>query len=157
MISPLSVADSAALQALEAQANSGISSQHLHDALNDPNSQVIGYWQPSASVGHVSVGGVLLGYAIVVRLPFEAELQAIGVLPQQQGQGISGKLLGAVVACARQWQSERLLLEVRASNRRAITLYQHYEFNEDGRRRGYYPAAQGAAGREDALLMSRLL
>ena len=157
MISPLSVADSAALQALEAQANSGISSQHLHDALNDPNSQVIGYWQPSASVGHVSVSGVLLGYAIVVRLPFEAELQAIGVLPQQQGQGIGGKLLGEVVACARQWQSERLLLEVRASNQRAITLYQHYEFNEDGRRRGYYPAAQGAAGREDALLMSRLL
>ncbi|WKD28867.1 GNAT family N-acetyltransferase [Halomonas sp. KG2] len=157
MISPLSVADSAALQALEAQAHSGISSLHLHDALNDPSSQVIGYWQQLVPVGHVSVGDILLGYAIVVRLPFEAELQAIGVLPQQQGQGIGGELLGEVVACARQWQSERLLLEVRASNQRAIKLYQHYEFNEDGRRRDYYPAARGAAGREDALLMSRLL
>ncbi|MDX1712842.1 MAG: GNAT family N-acetyltransferase [Halomonas venusta] len=157
MISPLSVADSARLQALEAQANSGISSQHLDDALNDPNSQVLGCWQPLALAGHASVGNVLLGYAIVVRLPFEAELQAIGVLPQQQGQGIGGKLLGAVVASARQWQSERLLLEVRTSNLRAIKLYQRYEFNQDGWRRGYYPAAQGAAGREDALLMSRVL
>ncbi|MFC7369732.1 ribosomal protein S18-alanine N-acetyltransferase [Vreelandella zhaodongensis] len=157
MISPLSTADSAELQALEAQANSGISSQHLRDVLDDPNSLVIGYWQQEALFGQVSAGELLLGYAIVVRLPFEAELQAIGVLPQKQGQGVGGKLLGEVVARARQWQSERLLLEVRASNQRAIRLYQHYEFNEDGRRRGYYPAAQSAAGREDALLMSRLL
>lgn len=152
MIGSLTTVNSDELQALEAQANSGISAQHLRAALADLNSQVIGYWQQDAPIGDR-----LLGYAIVVRLPFEAELQAIGVLPRTQGQGVGGKLLGEVVACARQWQSERLLLEVRANNQRAVRLYQHYGFNEDGRRRDYYPAAQGAAGREDALLMSRLL
>ncbi|RUR31543.1 GNAT family N-acetyltransferase [Vreelandella andesensis] len=157
MIDSLSTANSAELQALEAQANSGISAQHLRDALTDVNSRVIGYRQQDAPIGDIFDGNRLLGYAIVVRLPFESELQAIGVLPHKQGQGVGGKLLGEVVAWARQWQSERLLLEVRANNQRAIRLYQHYGFNEDGRRRDYYPAARGAAGREDALLMSRLL
>ncbi|UYV19519.1 ribosomal protein S18-alanine N-acetyltransferase [Halomonas qaidamensis] len=147
MIRQLSIADSAELQALEAQANSGIGLPHLRNALADANSQVIGYWQQEP----------LIGYAMVARLPFEAELQAIGVLPQEQGQRVGYKLLSEVVACARQWQSERLLLEVRVSNQRAIKLYRHYGFHEDGRRRNYYPAAQGEAGREDALLMSLLL
>lgn len=144
MISQLTPAHAALLHALEAKANSGASPQQLVDALGDPNTQVVGHWQQN----------VLTGYAIVVRLPFDAELQAIGVLPACQGQGIGQQLLGEVIACAQQWQSERLLLEVRASNQRAIRLYLQQGFHEDGRRRGYYPAALGTAGREDALLMS---
>lgn len=148
MISQLNMAHCVELHALEAQASSGVSPQHLSDALNDAQVQVIGHWHQAA----------LIGYAIVARLPFEAELQAIGVLPRNQGQGVGAALLGEVIACAQRWKSERLLLEVRFTNQRAIRLYQHYGFHEDGRRRGYYPpAAQGAAEREDALLMSRLL
>ena len=74
----------------------------------------------------------------------------------------------AVLAQAQRWKSERLLLEVRVGNGSAIRLYQRCGFGEDGLRKGYYPAkiapqpphdpaAPIAAGREDALLMSRAL
>jgi ribosomal-protein-alanine N-acetyltransferase len=42
-------------------------------------------------------------------------------------------------------------LEVRASNTSAYRLYERYGFNEVGRRRAYYPSADG---REDALVMA---
>jgi [ribosomal protein S18]-alanine N-acetyltransferase len=48
----------------------------------------------------------------------------------------------------------RCLLEVRVGNLGAIALYSSLGFGVDGRRRDYYPAANG---REDALLMSRTL
>lgn len=145
MIARLAPADAALLHALEAQAQSGTSPQLLNAALEDPNGQVLGYWQATT----------LVGYAIIARLPFDAELQAIGVLPGAQGQGLGGALLNGVIESAVGWGSEQLLLEVRGGNTRAVQLYRRYGFNDDGRRRGYYPAAQGAAGREDALLMSR--
>lgn len=63
----------------------------------------------------------------------------------------------SVLAIAKGWLSERLLLEVRVGNLGAIRLYQRCGFSEDGCRRGYYPAVEGAAGREDALLMSLVL
>nr|WP_284041453.1 ribosomal protein S18-alanine N-acetyltransferase [Halomonas olivaria] len=139
------MAHSAVLHDLEALAGSGATRQQLDDALADNDTAVMGYWEQSA----------LVGYAMITRLPFDAELQAIGVAPQVWGKGVGGRLMSAVIACAQTWESERLLLEVRVSNQRAIRLYRHYGFTEDGRRKGYYPAVQGAAGREDALLMSR--
>lgn len=145
MITRLTSADAVLLHALEAQAQSGTSPQQLNAALEAPDGQVLGYWHATA----------LVGYAIIARLPFDAELQAIGVLPGAQGQGVGGVLLNGVLESAAGWGSERLLLEVRESNTRAVQLYRRYGFSDDGRRRGYYPAAQGAAGREDALLMSR--
>ncbi|BBI70160.2 hypothetical protein HAALTHF_01930n [Vreelandella aquamarina] len=99
--------------------------QQLDEALADEQAWVVGYWQDD----------VLMGYALLAKLPFDAELQAIGVLPACQGQGIGQRLLNKVVAVAKQWQAERLLLEVRAGNQRAIALYQQAGFGEDGRRR----------------------
>jgi [ribosomal protein S18]-alanine N-acetyltransferase len=43
-----------------------------------------------------------------------------------------------------------MFLEVRVSNKTAISLYENMGFCEMAIRRGYYPAAQG---REDAVLM----
>ncbi|UYF99469.1 GNAT family N-acetyltransferase [Halomonas sp. GD1P12] len=155
MIRPLSTGDLAALVALEADAQSGASAASLARALEDEAMIVLGAWQEKA----------LVGYALLARLPFEAELQAIGVANGQRGQGIGGALLETVLAHARTWQSERTLLEVRASNHSAIRLYEAAGFCVDGRRRNYYspgapaagaPAASDSAtGREDALLMSR--
>ncbi|WP_340146655.1 GNAT family N-acetyltransferase [Halomonas sp. PA16-9] len=62
----------------------------------------------------------MLGYAIVARLPFEAELQAIGVHPEQRRSGAGRALMEVVLSTARGWLSERLLLEVRVSNLSAI-------------------------------------
>ncbi|MDR5859070.1 ribosomal-protein-alanine N-acetyltransferase [Halomonas eurihalina] len=100
--------------------------------------------------------GELLGYAILSRLPFDAELQSILVARQARRRGLAVALMEAVIAQAKAWKSERLLLEVREANAPAITLYRRMGFAEDGRRRDYYPSLDGA-GREDALLMSRRL
>ncbi|MCP1326249.1 ribosomal protein S18-alanine N-acetyltransferase [Halomonas sp. 707D4] len=144
MIQLLTRVDEAALCALEARARSGASTHTIKEALESDTQEVLGYHDDVA----------LVGYALVACLPFEAELQAIGVLPERRGQGVGRVLLQAVIAQARAWQSERMLLEVRAGNLAAITLYERLGFGVDGRRKGYYPAID-AAGREDALLMSR--
>lgn len=153
MITELNVKHLAMLTALEVQAQSGTSGSPLLETMGSQNTCVLGYWQDD----------FLLGYAIVARLPFDAELQAIGVLPEHRGSGVGFALMKAVLMSAQGWSSERLLLEVRVGNLSAIGLYQRSGFSEDGRRKGYYssaqgcPAAQSAAGREDALLMSRVL
>lgn len=147
MITELSVEHLALLIALERQAQSGTSDTQMLAALGSQDTCVLGWWQDEQ----------LLGYAIVARLPFEAELQAIGVLPERRQNGAGLALMEAVFTTAQGWSSERLLLEVRVGNLSAIRLYQRCGFSEDGLRKGYYPAAKGAAGREDALLMSQIL
>lgn len=146
MITELSVEHLALLITLERQAQSGASAPQLLDALECQDTCVLGYWQEEQ----------LQGYAVVARLPFEAELQSIGVHPAHRRSGAGRGLMDAAFAAAKSWSSERLLLEVRVGNHSAIGLYQRCGFSEDGRRKGYYPP-QGAAEREDALLMSRLL
>ncbi|MDN3557659.1 GNAT family N-acetyltransferase [Halomonas maura] len=112
-----------------------------------------------ASAEHAVLGleaGGLIGHAVVARQPFDAELEAILVAPAHRGGGLAAQLLCGVIAQARGWGSERLLLEVRASNAPAIALYRRAGLVEDGRRHGYYPPLAGTR-REDALLMSRPL
>ncbi|QNI01864.1 ribosomal protein S18-alanine N-acetyltransferase [Halomonas sp. SH5A2] len=145
MITELRDNDVSALEALEACALSGVSTALLREALEADTACVMGNWQENQ----------LIGYALLARLPYDAELQAIGVRPEQRGQGVGDRLLKAVLAVAARWQSERVLLEVRESNAAAIRLYQGAGFQQDGFRRNYYPAADGGAGQESALLMSR--
>ncbi|WP_227369105.1 ribosomal protein S18-alanine N-acetyltransferase [Halomonas sp. M20] len=121
----------------------------LQDAFEDERAILLGAF---ANEG-------LAAYAVLYRLPFEAELQAITVDPKARRRGIARALLGEVIAEAMRWGSERLLLEVRASNQAAHSLYEQQGFSVDARRRGYYAAERGmkAGQREDALLMSRCL
>lgn len=100
-------------------------------------------------------GESLLGYALLYRLPFEAELQAITVAPDARRCGVARTLLERLCDEARAWQSERLLLEVRESNLAARALYARVGFIIDGRRRGYYRSGDGFG--ENALLMSKAL
>ena len=152
--------DLAAVAALEAAHGwpTGGSPAALAATLDDDAMAVLGLARDAA----------LVAYAAVARLPFEAELQAILVAASCRGQGLARRLLAAVIEQARGWGSERLLLEVRAGNASAISLYHAAGFVEDGRRRGYYPPLpatpswgpdttpprQGGAVREDAVLMS---
>ncbi|MCA1770781.1 MAG: GNAT family N-acetyltransferase [Halomonas sp.] len=159
----LTVDDLDGIAALEAACGwpTAGSQAQLAATLNDEASVVVG----------LVAGETLAGHAVVVRLPFEAELQAILVNDAWRGRGLARQLLAAVVAEARAWGSERLLLEVRASNAPAIALYRGAGFREDGVRRGYYPprptspqtpettpprraGAVSSDAREDALLMS---
>lgn len=149
MVTELNIEHLGLLTALERQALSGASDSQMLEALTNDDACVLGWWQ----------NGELQGYAIVTRLPFEAELQAIGVLPECRRSGAGFALMEAVLAKAQCWSSERLLLEVRVGNLSAIRLYKRSGFSEDGVRKGYYPPlpSQAAAGREDALLMSLVL
>ena len=61
-------------------------------------------------------------------------------------------MLQALLRVARGGGAQRVFLEVRPSNPRAIALYERSGFNEIGRRPRYYPAADH--GREDAIVMA---
>ncbi|TMS58881.1 ribosomal-protein-alanine N-acetyltransferase [Imbroritus primus] len=95
--------------------------------------------------------GRLAGYAIVMPAVDEMHLLNITIAPEYQRRGLGAWLLQAVADTARASGYHGILLEVRPSNGGAIALYQRSGFAEIGRRRGYYPAADG--GREDALVM----
>lgn len=98
--------------------------------------------------------GIMLGYAVLMLAVDEAELLDIAVGAQHQRQGWGRKLLEEMMALARRHDMRRMVLEVRASNAAAISLYRRAGFAEIGLRRDYYPAEHG---REDAILMGREL
>lgn len=129
--------------------HSGATLAELIEALAEADACVLG-----ALAGAVDAPQ-LVGFILLARQPFDTEIQAVGVLPERRGQGVGDALMRAAQRMAERFHSERLLLEVRAGNAAAITLYQRHGFNVDGRRNHYYPAASASdAGREDALLMS---
>ncbi len=95
-------------------------------------------------------GSVLLGFAGVWCVIDEAHLLTIGVRPEYRGQGLGDLLFQAALRHARYRRQERMVLEVRESNRAAQQLYAAYGFVPGGRRRAYY-----TDNGEDALLMER--
>lgn len=99
-------------------------------------------------------GGQIVGFAVVQFVLDEASLLNIAVDPQLQKQGIGRILLDEVIHRAMVKQATTVFLEVRASNRRAITLYQMAGFNEMGLRKNYYPSNNG---KEDAVMMALMV
>lgn len=98
--------------------------------------------------------GEILGFSVVMHVLDEAHLLNIGLAQSRQGQGLGARLLRHVLACAQANGADKLFLEVRPSNEKAVALYRHCGFREIGRRKGYYPAH---GGREDALIFDREL
>jgi ribosomal-protein-alanine N-acetyltransferase len=76
----------------------------------------------------------------------------ITIAPSARRHGHARRLLAGLVQVCRERAAGRLWLEVRESNVLARGTYRHLGFEEVGRRKGYYPAAEG--GREDAIVMS---
>jgi [ribosomal protein S18]-alanine N-acetyltransferase len=95
----------------------------------------------------------LLGFVVLAWAGGEAELLNIAVNPANQGQGVGRCLLRFAIELA-QPHAEMMFLEVRISNRKAISFYYQEDFFEVGVRRDYYPAVNG---REDALVLARQL
>ena len=93
----------------------------------------------------------VVGYGIISVAAREAHILNICIAPGAQSQGHGRRLLRALVRIARVQSAERIFLEVRPSNPRAIALYFDEGFNEIGRRPRYYPANMG---REDAIVMA---
>jgi ribosomal-protein-alanine N-acetyltransferase len=95
--------------------------------------------------------GELAGYFLLMAAVDEAHLLNVSVAKQRQRQGLGRYLLDKIAACARGLGAESVLLEVRPSNVRALSVYLRYGFAEIGRRKAYYPAYNGQ--REDAIVM----
>lgn len=100
-------------------------------------------------------GQRLAGYFLLMGVVDEAHLLNVAVAAPFQRQGLGLYLLDKVAACARGLSMGSILLEVRPSNQRALSIYAHYGYHEIGRRKAYYPAHNGQ--REDAIVMRYML
>jgi len=78
----------------------------------------------------------------------EIHINNVAVLPQFRGRGVGTMLMRHVLAEGRRLGASRATLEVRASNRRAIELYERLGFHVAATRRNYYTHPV-----EDALIL----
>lgn len=97
--------------------------------------------------------GQLIGFCVAMPAVEEVHVLVIAVASDARRGGVGSTLLRQVERYADRWALDRVLLEVRPSNTRALTFYAQQSFTEIGRRKGYYPAAHSQ--REDAIVMTR--
>jgi [ribosomal protein S18]-alanine N-acetyltransferase len=116
----------------------------------------IGNVQDSIRAGYecqvLVAGRTVLGYFIAMQGVREVHLLNITVAAAHQGQGWARMMLDALCIWSRGKGAAQLWLEVRASNARALHIYQRYGFKTISVRKRYYPA--GNSQREDAVVMS---
>lgn len=144
---PMTEADIPAVMAMEHQA-----CLHPVHAWSDDNyrsSMRAGYW---ARVRCEADTGRVVAVCVAMDGVDELHLLNIAVARELHGQGIARSILAVLYERCRERGASMLWLEVRPSNEPARALYLREGFVEVGRRRHYYPAAQG---REDALVMKR--
>jgi len=94
------------------------------------------------------------GYGIVSAGAGEAHILNLCVRPELRCRGIGTLLLEDLLQCAAATAVDTAYLEVRPSNAVAIRLYEAFEFEQIGTRRGYYQAQDG---REDAAVFKLAL
>jgi [ribosomal protein S18]-alanine N-acetyltransferase len=95
-----------------------------------------------------------LGFVVYQCVVDEGSIHTIAVHPQFRRLGLASCLLEAAMSEFAQAGVARVFLEVRLSNVAARGLYQRSGFEDNGIRKNYY---RSELGREDALLMSKLL
>lgn len=115
-----------------------------------------GIFKDCLSSGHYSCWvceeiETIIGFSIVSMAAGEAHIMNVCVDPEVQKQGVGRKLLENMIELATN-KAETIFLEVRPSNKIAISLYKKRGFNEIGVRKGYYPTANG--GKEDAVMLA---
>lgn len=96
--------------------------------------------------------GDVAGYLLFWSLAGEIELHRIAVASAWRRRGIASRLLDRLLQAGPALGCERVVLEVRASNRAAIAFYEKRGFSQAGRRRNYYSRPD-----EDALVYSLAL
>lgn len=120
-------------------------------------------WRPETFAGLIGRDAVelvvmtdaerrVIGYAVLWCIMDQGELANIALTTGRRGRGLGALLLRHVMQTARERGVERLFLEVRASNQRAIELYLGFGFTDVGLRRGYYERPP-----EDARVMLAVL
>lgn len=96
----------------------------------------------------LEVNEQVVGYMGLWFIFDEGHITNIAIAPQLRGQGWGEFLLRSVMSEMRLDGMERMTLEVRLTNTRAIGLYERLGFVAAGVRKGYYADTQ-----EDALIM----
>lgn len=94
----------------------------------------------------------LLGYVMFWVVFEELHIMNLAVLPEVRRQGLGTALVRYVLTAAAAHGARMALLEVRASNVSAITMYRRLGFVQKSVRKGYYNHP-----REDAVIMMREL
>ncbi len=106
----------------------------------------------AASVIDAQCSTQLAAAAIFRVLPaVEAELLRLCCRPALRRSGLASVLLEAGIEHCRREDVPGVFLEVRASNRGALALYERHEFAPVGRRERYYPDG------DDAIVLARPL
>ncbi|QMU80642.1 ribosomal protein S18-alanine N-acetyltransferase [Streptacidiphilus sp. PB12-B1b] len=82
--------------------------------------------------------GRIVGYAGLMAIAGEGDVQTIAVAREHWGGGLGARLLTRLVRQAVEAGCEGLLLEVRVDNDRAQRLYERFGFEPIGIRRNYY-------------------
>lgn len=141
-IEPFSVADLAAVAAIESQTPGHWTAAQLAAEL-----ERAGGWQYVARLEE-KVVGYLCGYTVAG----EAEILKLAVTVSCRRQGVAAQLLEYALAGLAAQGVRRVFLELRASNQPARKLYEKIGFGHSGMRKGYYRNPL-----EDALLMVKPL
>ncbi len=84
------------------------------------------------------INKVLVGYAGLLVVGRQADVQTLAVAADHQGRGLGALLLRHLLERAEARGAHEVLLEVRADNGAAQRLYQRFGFEQIARRRGYY-------------------
>lgn len=103
----------------------------------DPPAELARSWA-RVFVVRRAAGEAALGVALIWRAADETHLLDLVVDASARRHGYGRALLGRVIADARAEKSRVVLLEVRASNAVALTLYRSAGFCESGVRSAYY-------------------
>lgn len=118
----------------------------------------LGNFRDSLNTGYscwvFELDGRIAGYTVMMLVLDEAHLLNLSVAKEAQGQGYGDMLLSFIMDKAREHGALNMFLEVRVSNKVAISLYEKKGFNEMAIRPRYYPAENG---HEDAMLMGAAL
>lgn len=104
-----------------------------------------------ASCVVAELDGRVAGYLCLTTLLDEAEILDVAVDPDLQGRGIGAQLVQWACDEATRRGAALMLLEVRATSKPAIALYERFGFKQTGLRKAYYEE------NIDAVLMDKML
>ena len=94
--------------------------------------------------------GIVAGYVGSQSVLGEADMMNLAVAPPFRRQGVGRKLVQELIRRLKELSVHVLVLEVRASNEPAISLYKELGFEQVGRRPNYY-----VHPKEDALILRK--
>lgn len=97
----------------------------------------------------------LCGFSIISSIEDEMHVLNLAIDKDYQGRGLAHMLLHDIVDLCQQQSLAKILLEVRASNKVAQSLYQQWQFKPIAIRKNYYRCVDQQ--KEDAIIMAKLL